>query len=61
MRQQAVKAFREVGESHAALRTSEEMVGLRKEAEKKATTPGFVVRFTAVAPAIARYLQRRLA
>ena len=33
------KAFREVGESQEALKIAEEMAGLRKEAEKKATTP----------------------
>jgi outer membrane protein TolC len=39
VRQQAAKAFREVGESQLALQTAEEMVLLRKEAEKQATTP----------------------
>ena len=39
VRQKAEKAFRELGESQEALKTAEEMVGLRKEAEKKATTP----------------------
>jgi outer membrane protein TolC len=39
IRQKAQKAFREVAESQEALRTAQEMVVLRKEAEKKATTP----------------------
>jgi outer membrane protein TolC len=39
VRQKAVKAFREVGESLAALKTAQELVELRKEAEKAATTP----------------------
>ena len=39
VRQKAEKAFRELEESQEALKTAEEMVGLRKEAEKKATTP----------------------
>jgi outer membrane protein TolC len=39
VRQKAVKAFREVGETNEALKTSQEMVTLRKEAEKKVTTP----------------------
>jgi outer membrane protein TolC len=39
VRQKAAKAFREVGEAQAAQRTAEELVGLRKEAEKAATTP----------------------
>jgi outer membrane protein TolC len=39
VRQNAVKAFRDVAEAQDALKTAEEMVGLRKEAEKKAMTP----------------------
>jgi outer membrane protein TolC len=39
VRQKAVKAFREVAETQVALGTAQEMVGLRKEAEKRATTP----------------------
>ncbi len=39
VRQGVEKAFREVGESQEALQTAEELVGLRKEAEKKATSP----------------------
>ncbi len=39
VRQQAVKAFREVGETLAALQTAQQLVELRKEAEKAATTP----------------------
>jgi outer membrane protein TolC len=39
VRQNATKAFREVVETQDALKTAEEMVVLRKEAEKKATTP----------------------
>jgi hypothetical protein len=39
VRQKAVKAFREVAETQVALGTAQEMVGLRKEAEKLATTP----------------------
>jgi outer membrane protein TolC len=39
IRQKAVKAFREVAESQQALKTAQEMLGLRKEAVKKATTP----------------------
>jgi outer membrane protein len=39
VRQKAVKAFRDVGASHAALKTAQEMVEVRKEIEKKATTP----------------------
>jgi outer membrane protein TolC len=39
VRQKAAKAFREVAETQVALGTAQEMVGLRKEAEKQATTP----------------------
>jgi outer membrane protein len=39
VRQKAVKAFRELGENQEALKTAQEMVVLRREAEKKATTP----------------------
>jgi outer membrane protein TolC len=39
VRQKATKAFREVAESQEALKSAEELVVLRKEAEKKATTP----------------------
>jgi outer membrane protein TolC len=39
IRQKAVKAFREVGETQDALKTAREMAELRKEAVKKATTP----------------------
>jgi outer membrane protein TolC len=39
VRQKAVKAFREIAETEQALRTAGEMVALRKEAEKNATTP----------------------
>jgi outer membrane protein TolC len=37
VRQKAVKAFREVQQSQEALRTAQQMVGLRREAEKGAT------------------------
>jgi outer membrane protein TolC len=39
VRQKAVKAFREITETREAQQTAEEMVVLRKEAEKRATTP----------------------
>ena len=39
VRQKAQKAFRDVVESQAALTTAQKMLELRKEAEKKATTP----------------------
>jgi outer membrane protein TolC len=39
IRQKAQKAFRDLADSQAALKTAEEMVGLRKEAVKDATTP----------------------
>jgi outer membrane protein TolC len=39
VRQNAAKAFREVIEARDALKTAEELLGLRKEAEKAATTP----------------------
>jgi outer membrane protein TolC len=39
VRQNARKAFRDVIESQAALKTAQQMVALRKEAVKKATTP----------------------
>ncbi len=39
VRQKAQKAFREVAETQEALKTAEEMVGLRQEAVKQATTP----------------------
>jgi outer membrane protein TolC len=39
VRQKAVKAFREVAETREARKTAEQMVVLRKEAVKKATTP----------------------
>ncbi|HEV3261154.1 MAG TPA: TolC family protein [Gemmataceae bacterium] len=39
VREQARKAFREVAETQEALKTAQEMVELRKEAEKKETTP----------------------
>ncbi len=39
IRQKARKAFRDVAEGHEALKTAEEMVALRKEAVKQATTP----------------------
>ncbi len=39
VRQKAVKAFRDVGGAQAALKTAQEMVEVRKEIEKKATTP----------------------
>ncbi len=39
VRQKAQKAFREWTESAEALKTAQELVGLRREAEKKATTP----------------------
>jgi outer membrane protein TolC len=39
VRQKAVKAFREVAQSQQALATAGEMVELRKEAEKRVTTP----------------------
>jgi outer membrane protein len=49
VRQKAVKAFREVGESQDALKNAQELVGLWKEAEKKATTPGALANPTALA------------
>jgi outer membrane protein TolC len=39
VRQDAAKAFREVGETRDALALAQEMAKLRKEAEKKATAP----------------------
>jgi outer membrane protein TolC len=39
VRQKAQKAFRDLVDSQAALKTAEEMAGLRKEAVKSATTP----------------------
>jgi outer membrane protein TolC len=39
VRQKTQKAFREVGETQEALKTAEELVALRKEAVKQATTP----------------------
>ena len=39
VRQKVEKAFREVDAGQETLKTAEEMVALRKEAEKKATTP----------------------
>jgi outer membrane protein TolC len=39
VRQKAQKAFREVAESQEALKTAQELAGLQKEAEKKATAP----------------------
>lgn len=39
VRQKAVKAFREIGETQAALKTAQEMAALRAEAQKKATDP----------------------
>jgi hypothetical protein len=39
VRQKAQKAFRELAESQEALKTAQEMAELRKEAEKKATSP----------------------
>jgi outer membrane protein TolC len=39
VRQKTQKAFREVAETQAALKTAQELVGLRKEAVKQATTP----------------------
>jgi outer membrane protein TolC len=39
VRQKAVKAFREIGETQEALKTAGQMVELRKQAEKAATTP----------------------
>jgi outer membrane protein TolC len=39
VRQKAVKAFRDVGQAQQALTTATQLVGLLKEAEKKATTP----------------------
>jgi outer membrane protein TolC len=44
VRLSAEKAYREVGESQEALKTAEELVGLRKEAEKAATTPEAVTK-----------------
>jgi hypothetical protein len=38
VRQKAVKAFRDVGEAQAALKTAQEMVEVRKQIEKKATS-----------------------
>ena len=49
VRQKAEKAFRELGESQEALKTAEEMVGLRQEAEKKATTKEAMTNPTALA------------
>jgi outer membrane protein TolC len=39
VRQKAVKAIREITETREALQTAQELVGLRKEAEKAAMTP----------------------
>jgi outer membrane protein TolC len=39
VRQKAPKAFRNLVDSQAALKIAEEMVGLRREAVKNATTP----------------------
>ena len=39
VRQKTLKAFRELQETRDAIKAAEEMVQLRKEAEKKATTP----------------------
>jgi outer membrane protein TolC len=39
VRQKALKAFRELDETRAAIKSAEEMVALRREAEKKAMTP----------------------
>src|SRR5262249_30139668 len=39
VRQKAVKTFREVGDTQNALKLAQEMLEVRKEAEKKATTP----------------------
>ena len=49
VRQDAEKAFREVADSQEALKTAEELVELRKEAEKKATTPDAMTKPAALA------------
>src|SRR5206468_7192626 len=49
VRQGVEKAFREVGESQEALQTAGELVELRKEAEKKATTPDAMTKPEALA------------
>jgi outer membrane protein TolC len=46
VRQNAAKAFREVVEAQAALQTAQELVALRKEAEKQATTPAALIAAT---------------
>jgi outer membrane protein TolC len=48
VRQKAQKAFRDLVDSQAALKTAEEMVGLRKEAVKNATGPGAMKNPTAL-------------
>jgi outer membrane protein TolC len=48
VRQKALKAFREVGESQEALTNAQELVALLKEAEKKATTPEALANPTAL-------------
>jgi outer membrane protein len=49
VRLRALKAFREVGENQQALQTALTLVELRKEAEKKATTPEAMSNPTALA------------
>jgi outer membrane protein TolC len=43
VRQKALKAYRELGESQEALKTAQEMVVLRREAEKSAATPALLM------------------
>jgi outer membrane protein TolC len=61
VRQKAVKAFRDVGEAQAALKTAQEMVEVRKEIEKKATTPEALRDPTALAALLKASKDRMLA
>jgi outer membrane protein TolC len=61
VRQKAVKAFRDVGASQATLKTAEEMAQLRKEIEKKATTPEALRDPTALAALLRASKDRMLA
>jgi outer membrane protein TolC len=61
VRQKAVKAFRDVGETQAALKTAQEMVEVRKEIEKKATTPAALGDPTALAALLRASKDRMLA
>jgi outer membrane protein TolC len=61
VRQKAVKAFREVGESQQTLTIARETVGLWKEAEKKATTPEALANPVALALLLVASKERMLA